>query len=174
MKIISRMTQSFVFIPGVICLCSILVSCVNTPTSEVFQENSILENSEPEKLTKEYRNPSMTYEQTSVKLIPYSREISHPRSKISKHQLEIEAANRKRFRDVFKSSEILLTYTCVYNRRGLRSSSSLESVVPNRLYSLINSEFDRRTWSNLNLHLCNHERTTSLRSVDVSVSIVKQ
>jgi hypothetical protein len=174
MKIISRMTQSFVFIPGVICLCSILVSCVNTPTSEVFQENSIPENPEQEQLIKEYRNPSMTYEQTSVKLIPYSREISHPLSKISKHQLQIEAANRKRFRDVFKSSEISLTYTCVYNRRGLRSSSSLESVVPTRLYSLINSEFERRTWSNLSLHLCNHERSTTLRTVDVSVSIVKQ
>ncbi|MEA5514194.1 hypothetical protein [Nodularia sp. UHCC 0506] len=174
MEIISRMTQRLGFIPNVICLCSVLVGCVHTPISEVAQENKIPENSEEEHLIKEYRNPSMTYEQKSVTLIPYSREISHPGSKISNNQLEIEAANRKRFNDVFKSSEISLTYTCVYNSRGLLSSSSLNSVVPNTLYSLINSEFERATWSNFSLHLCKHERSTTLRSVDVSVSIVTQ
>ncbi|WP_416666771.1 hypothetical protein [Egbenema bharatensis] len=109
--------------------------------------------------------------QRVVRLVPYSAAISHSRSKPRE---EIEAANRERFRQAFQVNEIYLTYTCTLNHRALLSSTSLDAVNPQRLYSLINEEFENATGSNLSTDLCRDKKSTTFRSVNVSVSIIEQ
>jgi hypothetical protein len=143
-------------------LCLLLVSCGN---------NEIRENSKQDSLIQENRDPRLTYKKRSVRLIPFSGKISYPRSK---PRLQIEAANKEKFQKIFQVSEITMSYTCVFNHRGLPSSSSVDAVVPQRLYALINDEFEDGVGSNFGTKMCENERAVTLESVDVSVSIIEK
>lgn len=106
----------------------------------------------------------------TVRLVPYSAAISHPRSK---PRPEIESANRTKFQQAFQADEVVVTLRCVYNAKGYFSSSSVEAVAPEGLYPMIRGELSGTT--SLPSDICG-ELTSSatFKNSGVSVSIIEQ
>lgn len=119
--------------------------------------------------TSQASNTSQRRRRGGIRLVPFSTAISYPKSR---PKTEIEATNRERFIQVFQTDEIYLLYVCSYNKRGLLSYTSLVSVEPERLYTLINGEFENSTGSTFRSSLCEREKSATLQSVDISVSII--
>jgi hypothetical protein len=109
--------------------------------------------------------------QKLVKLVPYSASTSYPGRKSNQQK---EAANQKQFHQFFQSDKIYLLYTCTTNNKGFPSSRSLDSVIPQSFYTQLNSEFENSTGNYFSSDLCKNEKSTTLSSVDISVSIVDQ
>jgi hypothetical protein len=146
----------------------LLASCDDASGNKVPVQTDL-----PQQATgQQERDVSMTYKHRNVKLIPFSGAVSYPRSK---PRLQVESVNREKFYKIFQVDEITVSYTCVFNKRGLYSASFIDAVSPHRLFSLINDEFENSTGSTFNKAMCpDHGRASTLRSVDVSVSIIDQ
>lgn len=148
----------------------IVIRCATLKPGNISKVSSSQEI--PQKSERASRDPDVSYKSKTVKLIPFSGAVSYPKSKPNER---IEAANRQRFIEVFKTEEILITYECGFNKRGLYSDSSLTSVSPAKWHSLISAEFENSTGSLFNSDLCaSDSASTNLRSLGVSVSIVNQ